>query len=117
MKYAVENKLAQFVKTIWKPLSVVSDAGPPQPFIHSTGRIVIPKPPSEGPEVEAERYFTVIWNSAKPSRWFKVSDFIPLIVITEHGLLIGDVGIDFEFVQTESEANGQDKYVARWSME
>lgn len=117
MKYVVENKLGQFVKTIWKLRSAASNNGLPDPYIDGNGRIIFPKAPAEGPEVEAERYFTVVWNSAKPSRWFKASDFIPLATITEHGLLLGDIGFDFEFVKSDSDANGQDKYVSRWRME
>jgi hypothetical protein len=59
----------------------------------------------------------VVWNAAKPSRWFAAKDFIPLVGITKRGGLSGEIGFDFEFVASEAEANGKDKIVACWGFE
>ena len=114
MIYQIDDRLAEFSKNLWEPLPISPDAQVQLPKITESGRLIQTSEPLAGPETDNERFFTLIWNSAKPSRWFKPDDLGRNVIITDEGRLLGDVGFSFRFVRTPSLADQKTTFVPAW---
>ncbi len=117
MRYQLDQRLAAFVENMWKPSTLVCDPDLQPVFISPTGMLLVTEEPIEGPETDQERFFTTIWNSAKPSRWFESRHFTSLVSVTRDGKLWGDIGFDFQFVRDPSSADGKTKFMIPWEMQ
>ena len=116
MYYQIDERLARLSATIWRDLPCKQD-GNVSNHVSPTGSISWISEPLEGPETDDERFFTMIWNSAKPSRWFNLAEMRPSALVTERGELSGDIGFDFRFVSSPSEADGKTAILPTWGID
>jgi hypothetical protein len=116
MFYQIDEQLAEFARNIWRPVNFVPDATVATNGISESGKVVELSVPMEGPENDSERFFTTIWNSAKPFRWKIETDAAPKVRVTKEGQLSGDVGFSFRFVRDPKEADGKSKFAIPWEI-
>ncbi len=115
MFYQIDERLAGFSANLWRMVPSKPDENI-KCHIGETGNFVCSQEPIEGPETDSERFFTMIWNSAKPSRWFTLQDMKSVVSVTDRGELVGDVGFSFQFVRDPKEADGKTKFAIPWEM-
>ena len=114
MQYQIDNRLTELSANLWKPVDYIEDILPTTVDQH--GAVVLQEIPVEGPETNNERFFPLLWQCAKPSRWFAPTDWKSRVVVAERGILVGDVGFDFRFVEHEGDADGITSFVPEWGM-
>lgn len=115
MFYQIDKFLSGFSNNIWRSVQSKVDEKI-KLKITANGVVVCYTEPLTGPETDNERFFTTIWDSAKPSRWQSVKDTTTIVRIADNGSLLGCVGYIFEFVECESDADGQTKFWPGWIM-
>jgi hypothetical protein len=116
MFYQIDEQLAEFAKNIWRPVDFVPDATVAINDISESGKLIVLSVPLEGPENDSERFFTTIWNSAKPVRWKVEADAAPKVRVTQEGQLSGEVGFNFRFVRNPKDADGKFKFAIPWEV-
>lgn len=117
MLFQIDERLAAFSANLWKPLQAQPDRECVPPQIAENGSLSLNSVPLEGPETDNERFFTMIWNCAKPSRWFKPRDFVASVRVNSNGSLAGDIGFSFRFVENEEDADFKTTFVPLWGLD
>lgn len=92
MIYQIDERLAKFTANVWKPTPVDIDTQITTPAVTADGSLLHGSTPLDGPQTEVERFESINWHSARPSRWLKQDAFSCLVVVTQEGKLVGDTG-------------------------
>ncbi len=92
MFYQIDERLAKFSANVWQPLRVEPDGKIIAAQIAADGSLSRFSFPLEGPETNDERFESINWHSARPSRWLKADAYTCSVLITEKGELVGSIG-------------------------